>query len=538
MAHLIAQGGSTLYKVDLTTGVATALTLPTGVTLATSRKPKFAVLNQWVVVVNTPSRNLAIDPEGTVRVLVPAGPTHGPTVAAGAGTGLTGAYLFKESFIVLNSDGELLMESPLSPPSVSVTLTNQNASLTDLARSLDTITARRLYRTTAGGSLYFRVLDHDGNVSEALVNGTADATLSLLPALSNTLTTPPGTLPGIRFKNIVEWKSRLWAIADDPGLVDTVFASETNKIYAWPNSLIAYPTGWDKQGIIGFAPRRNQLGLLKRNGLWAVSGSSSGTGISFSNISVSQIASGKAGSLAPDTIVVINDRAYWLGNDGVYEWSDEGVINITNETVAPWFKTDTYFNRSRFPSAFAKYNELRNSYDLHLAAVGSSVEDRWVSVRLETKKWYGPHLTAEFTPSHAAHLVDENGLPVMLMGGTNGVIYTGNSANYRDGASTPIDMDVFPPFHFGNAPDIDHYWGQLSMLSKVEVGGTLTITPTVGRLNTAAGTAFTHDLTTGRERLRRLGTGAGLRIRLRQATVNQGCVIYGYEIPYHELGRR
>ena len=51
MAFLLTQAGSTLYKVNLSSGTATALTLPTGVTLSTTRKPKFALLNQWVAMV-------------------------------------------------------------------------------------------------------------------------------------------------------------------------------------------------------------------------------------------------------------------------------------------------------------------------------------------------------------------------------------------------------------------------------------------------------------------------------------------------------
>jgi len=256
---------------------------------------------------------------------------------------------------------------------------------------------------------------------------------------------------------------------------------------------------------------------------------------------VSQIAVGKAGSLSPDTIVVVNDKVYWLGTDGVYEWSDEGVTNISNDTVGPWFKSDTYFNRGRFENAFAKYNELRHQYELHLAAVGSSTEDRWVAFNLINRKWYGPHKTAAFTPSHAASLLNESGLPVALVGGTNGTIYSVNSTSYRDGpVLTPssINMDVVGAFNFGNAPDIEHWWGELSVLSKVEAAGILSIYPTIGRLETAEGPTISADLTKGRQRMRILGVGPGMKLRFQQDTVNQGCTIYGFEVPWFEVGRR
>ena len=538
MSTILVQGGSSLYKMSPSAGTTETLTLPTGVTLSTTRKPRFAILNQWIVMVNSPTQNLAIDPEGTVRVLVPGPPTFPPLAAAGSATGLTGAYQYKVSFIVQNNDGELLMESPLSPASIALTAANTDISLTDIAVSLDTISARRLYRTLSGGSDYYHLLDLEGNTQAAVLDAISDDTLELLPAVPGTLVTPPGTIPGIRFKNIIEWKSRLWAVADDPTLVDTVYISDTNKVYAWPNTVTAYPTGMDTNGIVAFAKRRNQLGLLKRTGVWQISGSSSSTGISVNNISVSQISVDSGGCVAPDSVVTINDTVYWLGNDGVYKWDDSDVQSITDSTVAPWFKSDTYFNRSRFVNAFAKYNEIRDQYELHLANTGDSTENRWVAYNLKTGGWYGPHLTSAFTPTHAASVSDANDLPMMLVGGSDGVVYKGNQTTFLDGSATAIAFDVYGPWHGNDAPDIEHYWGQLAILSKVESGGTLTITPTVGRLNTSAGTAISHDLTLGREKLRRLGTGPLCRLRLTQSTASQGVSVFGWEIPVHELGRR
>lgn len=538
MAHLIAQGGSTLYKIALDTGTATTLTLPTGVTLATTLRPRFAILNQWVVMTNSPNKNLAIDPEGTVYVMTPVAADHPPYVAAGSGSGLTGTYSYKVSYVVLNSDGQLLMESPLSPASDAVSIANKNLALTFVPTSSDSITARRVYRTLSNGDVYYHVSDIDGNTQASLLENASDASVELLPAATEILVSPPGTLPGVRLKNIVQWKSRLWGVSDDPSLVDTVFISETNKVYAWPNSLVAYPTGQDSQGIVAFAPRRNQLGLLKRDGLWQVSGTSSGTGISINNLSVVQIGFGKAGCIASDSVVIVNDKVWWLGRDGVYQWDDNGVNSISDDTVSAWFTTDTYFNRTRFSSVFAKYNEITDQVEFHLAATGSSTEDRWVAYSLTTKSWYGPHKTGLFTPASAASVVDGNGLPITLVGATSGIVYTANSSLYRDGSSTAIDMDCYGPFHHGDAPDIEHYWGELSVLSKIESAGTLTVTPYVGRLDASAGTAISHDLTKGRERLRRLGAGAMCRLRLQNSTVNQRATLYGYEIPFHELGRR
>jgi hypothetical protein len=535
MAFLVVQGGNTLYKVDPSTGAATALTLPTGITLDTTRKPRFAVLNQWVVMVNSPLRNIAIDPEGNVRPLVPQAPVSPPLIAAGSGTGLTGTFQVKVSYVVFDTAGNLLMESPLSPSTPSLTIANKDIAITNIPLSTDSISSRRLYRNTTGGSSFYHWFDLDGNTLTAAQSNLADAALSILPAQPTILTPPPGTMPGTRLKTICAWKNRLWGASDDPEDADTVVYTEDGKVYAWPNSLTAYPKGQDAKGIVGFAPRKDQLGVIKRSGVWQI------TGTSNSNFNLVQLTEGKGGCVAPDTIIVVNDRGYWLGRDGVYEWSGEGIKNISDETVKPWFDKDsTYFNTARFEYAFARYNPRTNSVEFHLAANGSSVEDRWVSFNLTNRKWYGPHKTAAFTPSHGAFCVDSNNLSMSVVGGTDGKVYKANDATATDGASSAIDFDCYGPLHHANAPDVMHTFLQMSVNSKIESGGTLTITPKVTGRNGAEAdqSSISHTLTLGHEVLRRIGDGRMVRFRLRENTNAQKVVVYGYEIPVFEIGRR
>lgn len=538
MGFVLAQGGNTLYKVDPATGVATVLALPAGVTLDTTRKPKFAILDQFVAIVNSPSRNLVVDPEGVARVMMPIQPFSPPFLAVGGGTGYTGSRTVRCSFVVKDSVGNLIMESALSPQSISVAFANQNMSMTRIPISPDAVSARRIYTTLTGGTVFYQLMDVDDNTATTALSNVTDAQLSLLPVMSSVLVAPPGTFTGTRMKNIVSWKSRMWGVGTDPSLVDTVLYSESRKLYAWPNQLTAYPTGQNTAGIVAFAPRRDQLGVLKRDGLWQISGSASGSS-GIANPALVQVVYGKAGCIAEDSVVTVNDKVYWLGNDGVYEWGPNGVDCISDDKVMPWFQSDTYFNRARFPYAFAKYNQLQDQYELHLANAGDSTENRWVAFNLTKRAWYGPHKTDAYTPSHAALCLDANGLPMSVIGGTDGVIYAQNQATFRDGAATAIDMDCDGPFHSANAPDIEHHWGHLSMLTKVEAAGTLTVTPKVGRLNAAAGSALTHDLTKGRQQLGILGDGPLLQLRIRQADVNQGAVVYGYEVDeVFENGRR
>lgn len=534
MAFIMVQAGTTLYRVDPTTGAQTVLTLPSGVTLSATRKPRFAVLNNWVVMVNSPTRNLAVDPEGNVRVLVPRPPQGPPQVVAGSGTGLTGAYEVRQSFYVNGSDGQLLMESPLSPISAPVTVSNKDLLISNIARSQDTVSGTRLYRNGASGTEFYKLIDLDGNVQTSLSNNLADAALALLPVQPTVLQSPPGTLPGTHMKTITAWKNRLWGVSDEASSLDTVYYTEDGLVYAWGFNLTAYPTGQDALGIVAFAPRRDELGILKRNGLWQITGSSN------ADFSVVQIAFDKGGCVSQDSVVIVNDFVYWLGKDGVYEWGPNGVESITDDSVQPWFTSDTYFNRTRFPNTFGRYNEITNSYELHIAVVGSSNEDRWVSFNLDNRKWYGPHRTAAFTPTHAGYGKDANGLPICLIGGSNGVLYTANNTTKTDGSASAIDYDVVTNFYHGNAPDVEHFWGELSVLSKVQSGGTLVILPTLGRLNgvPAAQQPIYHSMTKGRELLRRLGDGPMIQLRFRENTAGQDVALFGYTFPFSENGRR
>lgn len=537
MSFYLAQAGNALYSVDQTTGVGTALTLPSGITLDTTLKPHFAMLGDQVVMVNSPSRNLSIGPDLTVRVLIPRPPVNAPRLSA-SGTGLTGAYTVRASFYVLGQDNVLISESPLSPVSNSVTLANEGILATGVPIAVDTISGVRLYRTAAGGTTYFRWVDKDDNEGGSLLDALADASLPVVATDPALFLSPPGTLDGTRMRNITQWQNRLWGLDADIRYRDTVTYTEANSVYQWANTLIAQPAGTDKQGVLGFLPRRNQLGLVKRTGLWQI------VGTEPSNYRVIQIAGadekapGWGGCVALDTCIVIDNIGYWLGKDGVYEWTDDGLRNISKDQVHPWFTTDTYFNRARFPNAFAGYNSAKDILYFHLAAVGSSTENRWVGFDRRSRVWFGPHQTGLFTPTTALLVEDDSETPLLLVGGSAGVIYKANQDTRTDGASTAIDFDVIGKFHDGDAPDIEHHWGDLSVLSRIESAGTLQVIPRVGRLNAEPGAAMLHTLTTGRERLGRVGDGAMVQLRFRENTAAQDVSLFGYELPFAEHGRR
>lgn len=534
MAYYIASFGSALKKVSTSGGV-TAITLPTGVTLDTAKTARMAVLERNVVVVNQPLRGLFIDPDANCYPMGLIPPMTAPTVSAGAAGTLSGTFRVKFSFAIKDSSGNVLSESPLSPASAQVTVSSQKVTAKFEASRDTQVTHRRLYRTVTNGSVYFPWFDVEGNTLTQASDDLSDTLLDDIEAPTE-LGAPPGTMPGTYLMLIAEWKGRLWGVGNID--VDTLLFSGAGSIYAWPAdyTLDISPIGADQYGITGLIPRRDELGICKRNIIWKVVGDSPD---SFEPIKVVE---GK-GVFGTDTIRVIRDTGYFLGGDGVYTWGPEGVKSISDETVRAWFTTDDYFNRALFPDAFAKYNERYHSYELHLAAAGSSSIDRWVSYDITAGRWFGPHKTDAFTPTFGGEIIDANGVMVPVVLGSDGYIYKANQTAFND-QNYAIAMVAVSKAHCADTPDITKHWGEVAVINKVETtDGAMTVSAAIGdvsrgSLNPATTKTFYPALRDARQRFGNLGPGRAVQFTFSESTVDQGCEIHGYEMPFHELGRR
>jgi hypothetical protein len=302
------------------------------------------------------------------------------------------------------------------------------------------------------------------------------------------------------------------------------------------NELPAYPVGQELNGVIGLAPRRNELGIMKRGGLWQITGDSS---LSFS---VVQIGIGRAGCLSHRSIVTVNDEVFWLGPDGCYQWGVGGVTSITDSRTRPWFLSDRYFNRDLFSNAYAKFNTLRDQYELHLCGVGETTSDVWVAYQRAKGIWFGVHQTDATTLNCAASVETAEGIPLVLVAGQDGYLYSLNESEYYDGPSddkSAIEWSVVTPKYYADAPDIEHTWLEPSVMTKVETGGSMGVIATLGRAGDDPQTAeMSVDLTQERERLRRLGLGASAQLEFYQNDVDQPVTLYGFELPFFENGRR
>lgn len=468
MPFTLFQGGSSLQIMD-TSGNLTTLTLPTGVTIDSSKTPRFAIFGRYIVMVNSPTRPITIDADGIVRPLCPLPPAT-PAVTTGTDAGsLSGTYLVKYSYVILDSFRRLIAESPLSPASATVTIASKLLRAASLALSPETISAIRLYRTATNGSTYFQWVDLDGNTQTSVQDDLADASLPSASVAS--LGAPP------KLTHIGEFRERLFGVSTTD--IDALRYTEASRMFAWPstNRLIVPREGNDDRGITGILARRDALAIGRQNSLVEVKGDNNDN---FRIVKLSQ----EIGIEGDDSTAQYRDTFFFLAKDGLYSWDNSGVNCISDGQTRAWFTTDTYFNRSRFRYAVGRIDPLSNKYQLLLSAAGSTNLDRWIEYDIVNKTFWGPHKTDDFTPSWMTTIIDGNNLAQPVIGSSAGFFYKEQETR-TDGTATGIAFDVEGKFHDMNTPDIFKFFGELSLISKVQAAGTLSIVPAIGGLDSA-----------------------------------------------------
>ena len=536
MAFNLVQAGSSLYAVNTEGGFSSALTLPTGITLADTRKPRFARFGQYVIVANTPSRPISVSDDGTVRPLVPLAPTSIPVLTTEAGGTLIGRFLAKQTFVILDAAGNVIAESAFGPiPTLSVAVSSAYLRIENLSLSTDTssISGTRLYRTTNGpGGVYFQWATIAGNTQTVYRDDLSDAALQTLsaPSLASGLQGAPDlTL-------VASWSGRVWGVPRHPTNIDKLRYTEAGTMHAWNalNTLNIPPVGEDRVGITALIPLRDMLGVGRQNRLLKVIGA---TRADIRPLSIVE----NVGILSQESTAVYNNTVFFLWFDGVYQWDADGVVTCVSDRagVRSWFTTTDYFNQRGFPYAHAILDPINLVYRLFLMSAGSSVPDRWVEYHLRTQKFYGPHKTSAFVPTCSMLLRGANNRLVPMIGSREGYL-SYDSETRADWDLMSIPMRITMGGWADENPDVTSHFGQVSVQTAPETGGTLVLTPRVGEPGRElAGTPMLHDLREARGRLDRIGDGRSASLVLANDELNRTCTIYGLDIdPVWPIGRR
>jgi hypothetical protein len=535
MAATVVQAGSTLIMLS-EAWVPTTLTLPAGVTLRTDIPPRWCQFNNYLVLVNTPSQPLIIDGTGKVRILSPKSPRLAPTLSAIAGGTLTGSYTgVRYTFVTVDANGNIISESDYSAASGTQVVTAQFLKASNLDISPDDISFRRIYRPTSNGSVLFQWVDLNGNVQTSIQDDLSDVGLSIFGA--PILGTPP------RLTQIAEFRQRLWGVADTD--VDHVLFTEAGVQYAWPSdNLIAIPQiGTDVVGINSLIARREALGVGRRNILVQVTGTGKEDSDGIADFDA-VILSRELGVESNETVKVFRDRAFFLWKDGVYVWDSSGINCISDQGgVRSWFVGNSYFNTAMYTTAFAVVDPNFPKYRLFLCSAGSTTIDRFVDYDINDGTWWGPHKTDAFTPASAFLALDANDRAIPLVGGLANVYQ--EQATRTDGSATAIAMDIVGKQHFDDNPDIEKFFGELSVFQKAYPTGTIQVTSKVGDLQSTNPVKPIQTITQNcsqaqpRTRLGRLGTGKHAQLEITNSEVGQDVELFGYEVdPVNPVGKR
>jgi len=142
-------------------------------------------------------RNAGVDP-----------PASAPTIADGGAGSLTGTYYGKVTYV--NDDGA---ESNASSASGSLVITSKQIAWSGIPTGPAGTASRKLYRTKAGGSVYYLIATIEDNTTATYTDTTADTALTTLMEDDNNI--PPGAKIVFEFMNYMFYvaaddESQLW----------------------------------------------------------------------------------------------------------------------------------------------------------------------------------------------------------------------------------------------------------------------------------------------------------------------------------------
>lgn len=313
-SQLIVISGTTIYKW-VSGNTYTAIKL--GVT--DHRFWTFASYNDILYIANGIDPVLAWNGTTMRNAGVPVGGGGAgtiPAVAVGAAGVLTGAYQYVITYVFDNNPAS---ESSASTASAVVNPAAQQVNLTTLAVGGASCTARNLYRTKAGGSIFYFLHTINDNVTTIYTDNTADAALG-----ANQAPTDNGVPPtGAQFS--VMWRGRL-CLANSVANRQRVYLSSTSSTELTPGGAgltlhgsgpEVFPStnyidvGDDNTPITGLAVIQDRLVVFKQNGIFTIDGNDAATMQVF-------VCQAETGCVAPKTIVNMGGTLFFLGRaDGV-----------------------------------------------------------------------------------------------------------------------------------------------------------------------------------------------------------------------------
>lgn len=177
-----------------------------------------------------------------------------------------------------------------------------------------------------------------------------------------------------------------------------------------------------QQDLIGLLPLGGSLMLIHRNGI------SRFTGWSQDDIDIdagTQGVSADTGTVAPRSLVAVENVGYMVSDRGVYEITEFGVRNISKK-IEDLFRS---LDHSSFSRIIGAHHKTRMEVHFYFPDVGVYVYN------YDIQQWSGPFTGAYIDPvTHAMWpTVDGNSVPIVLTGGADGFVRRVDSPSvYKD----------------------------------------------------------------------------------------------------------
>lgn len=270
-----------------------------------------------------------------------AAPNSAPSVATGAAGVLTGGYSYKVTFVY---DSDATHESSASTASANVNPSSQQVDLSSIPTGGTGCTARRIYRTRAGGTLYYFLTTINDNATTTLSDNTADSGLTTtvqapvdngIPPVGNIFLIHNGAMyvaSGNRLR-----RSAIASTERNPLGTLTVHGAG---LEIFPASHFI-DVGDDNTPITGLAPWGNGIVIFKHNDIYILRGTT------FSDMELWRTAAG-VGCIAPRTIVTMPGNGLWfLGRSdtsfGVFAFTG-AVAKPVSDAIEPTLRANVLMN--------------------------------------------------------------------------------------------------------------------------------------------------------------------------------------------------
>lgn len=297
-------------------------------------------LNDYLFIIGGGSA-LKMDEGGSITnwgIVAPGGPPSLAETAAGTGVLTNGTYKYKVVFRNGTTGSRSNAQSILS--AITIAAGPSSVALTNIPVSGDAqVSAREIYRTTVGGSLYFRVITISDNTTTSTTDNVADADVEDFQ-LQTDNDPPFTTCTQAWFHDSIMWMTR----DSQPGAAGRAYYSPVGR----PESNLGFVevSNTDDPCQVGFSFAESNWVMTQKN-IYRIIGDAE----PFRAVKVFKC----PGTIYPYTVVVTPIGVVYQSFDGIRLFDGNSSTLIGFEAIGPLFRGQSLENIAAFVGVVATY---------------------------------------------------------------------------------------------------------------------------------------------------------------------------------------